>query len=720
MVTDDLLRVTDAEVDVELVRRYGLRAFLPLAWPLLEPATTFIPNWHIDCICDHLQAITDGTLRRVIFNVPPGGTKSLLVSVMWPSYHWTKYAADRFLTGTCTDALSLRDALRSRRLIQSMWYQERWGHLFKLTGDQNAKSRYENDKTGYRIATHVGGATGERAKIRILDDPHNIEEAESDAVRESVIDWVRHTWSERESDAKTSAEVVIMQRLHERDVCGFLLEEIGGYEHVKIPMRYNPAKQFRTGLWSDPRTQERELLWPARWDEEVVALKEKKLGPYAASGQLQQEPAPEEGGILKRHWFKYWQQPGMSLPPVLVKLPDGTYEARKPVDLPLVFNKTLQSWDMTFEGEVRHDFVSGHQYGMKGADTFLLDELHEQMDFTQTVAAVELFHQVNLRYNGKKLVEKKANGAAIISTLARKIPGFVPHPGDDDKIARARAYAFVIEGGNFYLPHPQLKPGVEAFIHELIVYPNGRYDDRVIAWSMAMSDLYKMEDPGLALSPEYSERFHTPATPIDPVPGLASFRFWFQGLYPCCVIGQILSSGRIVLFDCVLGEQNEGIETLIDRKVIPLLNADYAGCTDWRDVTNHGPLHAHSDASEHAMDAIILSKLDGAPEPGEPDFFRRLNAVKGLLMQTGRLIVNKEPTPGEPKPWIHEALGGGWAYRRDQNGVITKTEARRLHPLTSVGEAVAHGCARIFERKPTPRPKSNKTKEQQRAKSYAV
>ena len=235
-----------------------------------------------------------------------------------------------------------------------------------------------------------------------------------------------------------------------------------------------------------------------------------------------------------------------------------------------------------------------------------------------------------------------------------------------------------------------------------------------------MDKMFRPEDAGLAITPEYSERFHTPPTVIDPVPGLPSFRFWFQGLYPCCVIGQTLASGRIVLFDCVLGEQNDGIEALIDRKVIPLLTADYAGCTEWRDITNHPPLTTASAMSEHAMDQIIMSKLDGAPEPGEPDFFRRLNAVKGLLMQTGRLIVNKEPTPGEPKPWIHEALGGGWAYRRDQNGVITKTEARKFHPLTSVGEAVGHGCARIFERRPTPKVKVNKGQQERRAKSYAV
>ena len=234
-----------------------------------------------------------------------------------------------------------------------------------------------------------------------------------------------------------------------------------------------------------------------------------------------------------------------------------------------------------------------------------------------------------------------------------------------------------------------------------------------------MDKMYKPDDPGVAITPSYSAQFHQARQALEPVPGLPSFRFWYQGLYPCCVIGQILSSGRIVLLDCLLGEQNGGIEDLIDRKVTQVLAADYRGCTDWRDITNHPPLSKLSDASEHRLDQIIHDKLQGAAEPGEPDFFTRLNGINGLLSQTGRLTVNPAPTPGEAKPWIHEALAGGYAYRKDQSGVISKTEARKFHPLTSVGEALGHGLARIFVRKPMPVPKVNKDATR-RAKSYAV
>jgi predicted phage terminase large subunit-like protein len=698
------------------------KEFVTMAWPTLEPATPFIDNWHIDCLCSHLQAITEGKLRKVIFNVPPGSMKSLLVSCLWPAWHWLHLPADRFLTASYSDQLSLRDALKSRRLIQSRWYQALWGEKFRMTGDQNAKGRYENDKTGYRIATHVGGATGERAKLRILDDPHNIEEAESDTIRESVIDWVKHTWSERESDATSSADVVIMQRLHERDVSGYLLNEIGGYEHVMIPMRFEPSRKFHTSIGFDPRTSEGELLCPARWNAEAVKDKEKRLGVYGAAGQLMQRPAPEAGGIFKRHWFKYWQRPGQTLPPVMVKLPSGEYAAIKPVDLHYSFDKTLQSWDMTFKATVGTDFVVGQQYGRKGADTFLLDQVRDRMDFPQTVSAVRTFNVTNLQYTGKKLVEDKANGPAIIATLQREIPGFVAHPGNDDKVARAHAHAYVIEGGNFFLPHPQLAPWVESFIEEAIVYPNGTYDDQVVAMTQSLDDLYKVDDPGVAITPEFSARFHVHQVAMDPVAGYASFRFWYQGLYPCCVIGQMWPNGKITLLDCLLGEQNSGIEELIDRKVIPVLAADYRGCVDWRDITNHGPLGTNKSVNptEHQLDQLLHDKLQAAAEPGEPDFFTRLNAIKGLLAQTGRLMVNPSPTPGEPKPWIQEALSGGYAFRKDASGVISKTESRRFHPLSSVGDAIGHGLCRLFVKKPVLPVKFNKAEATKRAKQYAV
>ena len=199
--------------------------------------------------------------------------------------------------------MAIRDALATRRLLTSEWYQQRWGRVFKLTGDQNAKIRYDNDQTGNRIAITVGGATGEKGDIRILDDPHNIDGSDSSAQLAAVADWYRNTWSQR-GNAAHSPEIVIMQRLAKGDLSDFLLTEIGGFEHLLMPMRFEADRQYVTALGRDPRTQDGELLCPARFDEMAVQDKEKTLGPRHAPGQLQQRPTARGGTVIKREWFE--------------------------------------------------------------------------------------------------------------------------------------------------------------------------------------------------------------------------------------------------------------------------------------------------------------------------------------------------------------------------------------------------------------------------------
>ena len=220
----------EADIDRELSRR-SFYEFARLGWPVLEPETEFKDGWHIGAICDHLQALADGSIKRLIINIPPGCTKSILSCVMWPAWAWTDKPHLRFLTASHSQLYSTRDALKTRRLITSDWYQACWGHVFKLTGDQNQKTRYENDKTGFRAAISVGTGTGDRAEIRILDDPLNADHANSRALIDSTNEWLRNTWATRGSDPEKDCELIIMQRLHEQDPTGFTLAEFGGYEH---------------------------------------------------------------------------------------------------------------------------------------------------------------------------------------------------------------------------------------------------------------------------------------------------------------------------------------------------------------------------------------------------------------------------------------------------------------------------------------------------------
>ncbi|MBI3696539.1 MAG: hypothetical protein HY238_17075 [Acidobacteria bacterium] len=309
-----------AEIAQELAKR-RLLEFVLQAWPVIEPATDFIPGWHLDAICDHLEAVSNGHLRNLLINIPPRHMKSLAVAVFWPAWEWIRWPERRWLFSSYALSLSIRDSVKCRRLIQSAWYRSRWGDRFQLTGDQNAKERFENNKTGYRLATSVGGAaTGEGGDRVIVDDPHNVKEAESDTVRQGVIDWWDQVMSTRLNDPKTGAKVIIMQRIHEGDLSGHVLEQ-GGYEHLCLPAEYEGNKCSTSIGWSDPRQEHGELLWSARFGRQEIEELQHSMGSYAAAGQLQQRPAPAEGGILKRHWWKFYRErPGK-------------------------FSEVLQSWD---------------------------------------------------------------------------------------------------------------------------------------------------------------------------------------------------------------------------------------------------------------------------------------------------------------------------------------------------------------------------------------
>ncbi len=305
------------KINRELATRM-FREFVRQAWPVVEPATPFVPGWHIDAIIEHLEAMSRGQIRNLLINVPPRHMKSLLVSVFWPAWEWILFPERRWLYSSYAAQLSIRDSVKCRRLIESPWYQKNWGKVFALTSDQNTKGRFDNNRSGYRLATSVGGAaTGEGGDRIVCDDPHNVQEAESDAIRKATVDWWDVVISTRVNDPKTAVKLVVMQRCHQQDLSGHLLEQ-GGWEHLCLPAEYEGPGRVTSIGWSDPRTVHGELLWPERFGPNEIESLKISLGSYAAAGQLQQRPSPSGGGLIKRHWFRYWQPRGANLPPVPV------------------------------------------------------------------------------------------------------------------------------------------------------------------------------------------------------------------------------------------------------------------------------------------------------------------------------------------------------------------------------------------------------------------
>lgn len=306
-----------------LIMEDSLYDFVRESWSSIE-STQFQDSWAIEALCEHLQAVTRGHIKRLLINFPPRCGKSSVTSICWPAWTWAQPEEQhsfvsgpgaQFLTASYNHSLSLKLSTASRRLLLSPFYQEYWGDRFSLAGDQNSKTQYDNNCSGTRISTSVGGSLiGIGGSVLIADDPHNTESVESEAERETVLRWWKEFSSTRLNDPNLSAIVVVMQRLNEADVSGVILESARDWVHLMLPMRYDEMRHCQTVIapgvtWDDPRRETgQKLMWPERFGEQKVREMEIDLGPYMASGRLQQRPSPQGGGILKDEWWKLWEE----------------------------------------------------------------------------------------------------------------------------------------------------------------------------------------------------------------------------------------------------------------------------------------------------------------------------------------------------------------------------------------------------------------------------
>lgn len=478
----------------------SLVEFSQQAWHVVEPARRYVDGFHIHATCEHLEAVSLGQIRKLLINMPPRHMKSLLVAVFWFAWSWTFMPWTRWLYASYAEKLSKRDSLKSRRLIMSPWYQERWGHLVTISSDQNEKLKFENTALGYRIATSVGGTgTGEGGDFVVWDDPHKAGEAHSETIREGVLTWADEEWSTRGNDPERSVFVGVMQRLHEQDLSGHVLER-GDWEHLCLPAEFEPnhpyifkpdgTRRVTSIGWTDPRTEDRQLLWPERFTRPALESLKATLGSYGTAGQLQQRPAPAEGGILQREWFRFWVPANSNLPPVRFQRADGSWHTHVQMPLPFKRQKAAHSWDMTFKDTVDSAYVVGQHWEQLDADLFLIDQVRRKMDFPTTLKAVAAFAEDHPNA-AAKWVEDKANGPAVIATLKRTIPGLIAVNPEGDKIARAHAVSPYIESGNVYLPHPAIADWVMPLIVEVTLFPNSVYKDQVDTMTQAISRMMK-------------------------------------------------------------------------------------------------------------------------------------------------------------------------------------------------------------------------------------
>lgn len=481
-----LAQPEEAAIIRERVRRRGFYEFVKLAWPYVE-SSPFIDSWHIGAICEFLEACQRREIRKGVINVPPGCTKSLLVSGLYPPWCWTLDPTERFMCASYDDSLSNRDARRHRDLVMSDWYQASWGHQVSIASKSVKQVKdFANSAGGFRFSTSIAGkATGRHATQRIIDDPIKPKDTMggSDMTRKRLHacdDWFRGTWSTRTTDVRRIIDLLIMQRLHDADLAALFLS-LPGIEALILPMRAETKRRCMVmGKYVDPRTEDGQLLCPARFPEEAVKQLENDLGPFA-SAQLQQDPVPATGGIFKREWVQYWSPDGKI--PGTVKLPSIGWP--------------IQSWDMAFKGTETSDYVVGQCWGTAEARFWLLDQERARMNVGETIDALVRFTARNPKAISK-LIEAKANGQAVIDLMSKKIVGLMAVEPEGGKESRANAVSGLWRSGSVFLPHPSLAPWVTDFVEELCRFPKAPHDDQVDAMSQALTYLAAHANPLVA------------------------------------------------------------------------------------------------------------------------------------------------------------------------------------------------------------------------------
>jgi predicted phage terminase large subunit-like protein len=445
-----------------LLRR-DLNAFTERCFYELHPTTEFLPNWHIEVGSSHLEACQRGEIQRLILNQPPRSLKSLLASVSFVAFLLGHDPTAKIICASYGQDLANKHAMDCRTILNSEWYKSPFPHT-RLSHERQAVQEFVTTKQGFRLSTSVGGVlTGRGADYIIIDDPLKPEEALSESQRKAVNEWFDHTLYSRLNDKRTGRIILVMQRLHENDLVGHVLE-MEPWNVVRFPAiaEENESHTVETsyGLRRFVRPAG-QALHPAREPLSVLERIRHAQGEYNFSGQYQQTPAPLGGGLVKIDWFK----------------------TNSDLEFPTKFETVFQSWDTANKPTELSDFSVCTTWGVKDKHAHLLHVSRKRLDYPALKRAVR--EQAEVFSPQTILIEDKASGTQLIQELISEgvhaIKRYVPTM---DKIMRMHSVTSTIENGFVHLP--EKAPWLCEYLHELAIFPKGKYDDQADSTSQAL------------------------------------------------------------------------------------------------------------------------------------------------------------------------------------------------------------------------------------------
>jgi len=444
--------------------RNDYASFIERCFRHLHPQSEYLPNWHIEAMAAKLDACRRGKLLRLIINVPPRYLKSLCASVALPAWILGRDPSAQILCVSYAQDLADKLARDCLLVMQADWYRELFPQT-RLSKMRLAVSEFTTTRQGFRKATSVDGVlTGRGADFIIIDDPLKPEEALSDTQRNKVNTWFGNTLYSRQNDKGRGCIILIMQRLHEGDLVGHVIQQESwdllclpaiaqeDEEHV-IETMFGTERIVRKA--GEPLHVERESL-------EVLNRIKQTMGTYDFAGQYLQAPAPLEGGIVKRKWFKF-------------------YDAE---EQPEEFDRIIQSWDTASKATELANYSVCTTWGLKGKQIYLLNVYRKQLDFPGLVRAAE---DLSRQFGAEVvLVEEAASGIQLVQQLKTKgIYGVKAVKPEGDKVMRLHAQSTAIENGFAVLPREAC--WLEEYLHELTTFPRSKHSDQVDSTSQALA-----------------------------------------------------------------------------------------------------------------------------------------------------------------------------------------------------------------------------------------
>ena len=434
---------------------YLYRCFLHL-----NPGALFLPNWHIHAIAYQLERVRRGEITRLIINLPPRYLKSITVSVAFPAFLLGLSPSRRIITISYADELSAKHASDFRSVVHSRWYQRSFPSMGIL---RSTEGELLTTKRGFRKSTSVSGTlTGLGGDLVIIDDPQKPVDAQSDARRSSVNQWVTNTLMSRLDNKQTSAVIVVMQRVHMDDLSGYLTGSSDDWTVLSLPAIAEAEASIPIGPSKFHHRQIGEALHPTHESIETLRKLEQTLGPDVFAAQYQQSPVPAGGGMIKRTWLRYYDDAPANIPG----------------------SRIIQSWDTAAKDGAQNDWSVCTTWLVADDNYYLLDLVRDRFEYPLLRdTALELANRFKPH---EILIEEASTGIALAQELRERGDFFInPVKIERDKIGRLYVQQGKFAAGRVWFPRSA--PFVPELERELLTFPQSRHSDQVDSISQALS-----------------------------------------------------------------------------------------------------------------------------------------------------------------------------------------------------------------------------------------